>query len=248
MLPEGQDPDDLVRSGGAPAIAEALRAAEPLAELLFAPRDGGPRLRHAGKARRPRAAAARTHRPDRRRHAAPPLRGRHGAPARRFLRRRRARRAAGGGAARALPARRRTVWPSGSWAAARPRRRRAAGRAAPPGRRAPRGAARNRHSGDPCLPSRAARKARRGGGGDRIPQSGARRLPRPASRPAGGGLRRAEALASALRRRGSPPSANASCRRPPARPIGGASVLGRKSRTPNTFCAKLWPCNGVPGR
>ena len=36
MLPEGQDPDDLVRSGGAPAIAEALGAAEPLAELLFA--------------------------------------------------------------------------------------------------------------------------------------------------------------------------------------------------------------------
>jgi DNA primase len=36
MLPEGQDPDDLVRSGGASAIAEALRAAAPLAELLFA--------------------------------------------------------------------------------------------------------------------------------------------------------------------------------------------------------------------
>jgi DNA primase len=36
MLPEGQDPDDLVRSGGAPAIAEALGGAEPLAELLFA--------------------------------------------------------------------------------------------------------------------------------------------------------------------------------------------------------------------
>ena len=35
MLPEGQDPDDLVRSGGAPAIADALGAAEPLAELLF---------------------------------------------------------------------------------------------------------------------------------------------------------------------------------------------------------------------
>jgi DNA primase len=35
MLPEGQDPDDLVRSGGAPAIAETLAAAEPLAELLF---------------------------------------------------------------------------------------------------------------------------------------------------------------------------------------------------------------------
>jgi DNA primase len=36
LLPEGQDPDDLVRSGGAPAIAEALGAAAPLAELLFA--------------------------------------------------------------------------------------------------------------------------------------------------------------------------------------------------------------------
>jgi DNA primase len=35
MLPEGKDPDDLVRSGGAPAIAETLAAAEPLAELLF---------------------------------------------------------------------------------------------------------------------------------------------------------------------------------------------------------------------
>ena len=36
MLPEGQDPDDLVRSGGSAAIAAALSAAEPLAELLFA--------------------------------------------------------------------------------------------------------------------------------------------------------------------------------------------------------------------
>ena len=35
LLPEGQDPDDLVRSGGAPAIAEALAASEPLAELMF---------------------------------------------------------------------------------------------------------------------------------------------------------------------------------------------------------------------
>ena len=35
MLPEGQDPDDLVRSGGAPAIAAALAAAEPLSELMF---------------------------------------------------------------------------------------------------------------------------------------------------------------------------------------------------------------------
>jgi DNA primase len=36
MLPAGQDPDDLARSGGAPAIEEVLRRAQPLAEMLFA--------------------------------------------------------------------------------------------------------------------------------------------------------------------------------------------------------------------
>jgi DNA primase len=36
LLPEGQDPDDLVRSGGAPAMAEALARAQPLADMLFA--------------------------------------------------------------------------------------------------------------------------------------------------------------------------------------------------------------------
>ena len=35
MLPDGQDPDDLARSGGAPAIGEVLRRAQPLAEMLF---------------------------------------------------------------------------------------------------------------------------------------------------------------------------------------------------------------------
>jgi DNA primase len=35
MLPEGQDPDDLARSGGGPAIGEVLRRAQPLAEMLF---------------------------------------------------------------------------------------------------------------------------------------------------------------------------------------------------------------------
>ncbi|HEY1781224.1 MAG TPA: DNA primase [Roseiarcus sp.] len=35
LLPEGQDPDDLVRSGGAPAVAEALGRAQPLADMLF---------------------------------------------------------------------------------------------------------------------------------------------------------------------------------------------------------------------
>ena len=35
LLPEGQDPDDLARSGGGEAIAAALAAARPFAEMLF---------------------------------------------------------------------------------------------------------------------------------------------------------------------------------------------------------------------
>ena len=35
MMPEGQDPDDLARSGGASAIAEVLGRAQPMAEMLF---------------------------------------------------------------------------------------------------------------------------------------------------------------------------------------------------------------------
>jgi DNA primase len=35
LLPEGQDPDDLVRSGGREAVAEILQSARPLADLLW---------------------------------------------------------------------------------------------------------------------------------------------------------------------------------------------------------------------
>jgi DNA primase len=35
LLPEGQDPDDLARSGGAAAIAQVVEATKPLAEMLF---------------------------------------------------------------------------------------------------------------------------------------------------------------------------------------------------------------------
>jgi DNA primase len=35
LLPEGQDPDDLVRRGGPPAMAEILDAASPLADMLW---------------------------------------------------------------------------------------------------------------------------------------------------------------------------------------------------------------------
>jgi DNA primase len=35
LLPEGQDPDDLIRARGAPAMAEHLKDARPLADMLF---------------------------------------------------------------------------------------------------------------------------------------------------------------------------------------------------------------------
>src|SRR5207253_10220006 len=35
LLPEGQDPDDLARSGGRGAIEEVISAARPLAEMLW---------------------------------------------------------------------------------------------------------------------------------------------------------------------------------------------------------------------
>ncbi|HWM47062.1 MAG TPA: DNA primase [Xanthobacteraceae bacterium] len=43
-LPEGQDPDDLVRSGGREAVAEVLAGARPLAEMLWAREMEGARL------------------------------------------------------------------------------------------------------------------------------------------------------------------------------------------------------------
>ena len=36
LLPQGQDPDDLVRSGGREAVAEVIAAARPLADMLWA--------------------------------------------------------------------------------------------------------------------------------------------------------------------------------------------------------------------
>ncbi|WP_100964028.1 DNA primase, partial [Bosea sp. FBZP-16] len=36
LLPEGQDPDDLARSGGKPAVAEVIGSAKPLVDMLWA--------------------------------------------------------------------------------------------------------------------------------------------------------------------------------------------------------------------
>ena len=62
MLPEGQDPDDLARSGGGQAIGEVLRRAQPLAEMLFQRETEGRRFdtpeRRAGLERRLRELVA----------------------------------------------------------------------------------------------------------------------------------------------------------------------------------------------
>lgn len=41
LLPQGQDPDDLVRAGGREAVAEVMEAARPLAAMLWARETGG---------------------------------------------------------------------------------------------------------------------------------------------------------------------------------------------------------------
>ncbi len=70
LLPEGQDPDDLIRSGGAAAMADVLRGARPLADMLFMRGKRRRTLRHARTARGARAAPRRGRGEDRRRAAA----------------------------------------------------------------------------------------------------------------------------------------------------------------------------------
>ncbi len=59
LLPEGQDPDDLVRSGGREAIGEVIGAARPLADMLWQRETEVRRLRHAGAPRRDSTSASR---------------------------------------------------------------------------------------------------------------------------------------------------------------------------------------------
>ncbi len=57
MLPEGQDPDDLARSGGREAIAEVDRRGTPARRHALGARNRRASVRHAGAARRARSAA-----------------------------------------------------------------------------------------------------------------------------------------------------------------------------------------------
>ena len=61
LLPEGQDPDDLARSGGRGAIEEVIGAARGLADVIWSREIEGGTLRHAGAARGAGSAHQRTH-------------------------------------------------------------------------------------------------------------------------------------------------------------------------------------------
>ena len=87
LLPEGQDPDDLIRAGGAPAMAEVLKGARTFADMLFQRESDG----HGFDTPESRAALERRldgrRRPDRRRHPPPALSGGYEAPPRCVFRR-----------------------------------------------------------------------------------------------------------------------------------------------------------------
>ena len=59
LLPEGQDPDDLARSGGAAAVERVLAGARPLVDILWAREIGGGPLDTPERRAAPRAAPAR---------------------------------------------------------------------------------------------------------------------------------------------------------------------------------------------
>jgi DNA primase len=76
ILPEGQDPDDLIRARGPSAMQEAIDRAEPLVRLLWRRETEGTGLRHARTTRGARRSAADGHRPDQEPVAATALRRR----------------------------------------------------------------------------------------------------------------------------------------------------------------------------
>ena len=87
LLPEGQDPDDLIRAGGAAAMTEVLKGARAFADMLFQRESDGqqfdtPESRAALERRLTDAVE-----PDRRRSPPPSLSGRPAAPPDRVFRR-----------------------------------------------------------------------------------------------------------------------------------------------------------------
>ena len=73
LLPEGQDPDDLIRGEGRQAMADVLAAAAPLVDLLWSRETAAGVLRHARAPRRAGGPPPRTRPRDQRRQRAAAL-------------------------------------------------------------------------------------------------------------------------------------------------------------------------------
>ena len=185
LLPEGQDPDDLIRLSGPAAMAEHLKDARPLADMLFMRETDGERFdtpeQRAALERRLGEAVGQ----NRRRAAAPALPGGYEAAPFDLLRRRS--RAAGARLRQRetgfRPTARRAVPPART---AHGRRRSALGAAKQARTQGPPAGARNHDSLDCAWPPGADREPFRGTGGDRIHGRWRERVARRAARRPGG--------------------------------------------------------------
>ncbi len=249
LLPEGQDPDDLARSGGPEAIARSHRPRPAVRGNAVPARDRGPDVRHAGKARRAGAAPARADRP-----RSPTKPCANIMP--RTWRQRLAALFGPGAAPRSAGAAR------GTGRAPAPRRRLRPGsaRSASPARRCRRrgwrSASRATRRGKSLILAvlsatpACSRETGEDVAGLEFASAGARRLPDPPVRPrAGGATPRARGAGGGARGGGPRRRARAHSRRCREN-AGSGGVCGprRTLPTPSTCCAKLWPCNASPGR
>ncbi len=242
LLPEGQDPDDLIRLSGPAAIAEHLKDARPLADMLFMRETDGERFdtpeQRAALERRLRRSGRQNHRRD----AAPPLSGGYeAAPFGLSGRRTRASRAREyRRTTRLRPPARRPVPSAGATHRPCGGALDAAEQVRPQG---PPAGPRNHGACDRAQPSGADREPLRGVRSDRICRRGTECVPGRAARGAGGGARlggRAGRMAE--RRRAWARLANRSWNWPQRRQSGGACGRKHRPRTPIWSCDKAWPC------
>ena len=253
LLPEGQDPDDLIRTNGPKAMTEVLESARTFADMLFLRESDGqsfdtPESRASLERRLTQAVGAIGGRS-----APTSLPGGRAPPPGRVFRRRavgrvpaRCRSAAVRTARRSLSGTRPRF--SAARAPDRPRRG-PAGRAEQAG---PQDAGARAGGDDPRdrgRPSDAPRGALGGIGRDGVFRLQARRLSRCADRSAAGSVAIAgDARGSAEILAGRRRSATASSASPPKCRTGGACARTPRPPTPSMSCGKAWPCIGGRAR
>ena len=249
LLPEGQDPDDLVRASGPTAMAEVLKGARPFADMLFARESEDQRLdtpesRAALERRLADAVAA-----NRRRDTAQALSGRHEAPPLDPVRRGAASDWTGvqAGQGRRSRERRNCPWtPRGPrlGVAERRCRRRTGSAGGRPSRRARSPSWRSRSAIPRCSRTHWEELAALEFASVQVWPHSATRSPR--LRPRRSNRRRRSPRRSTPR--GAATSASASSPRRRKCRTGGACARKPRQPTPSTCCSRAWPCIGGPAR